>query len=103
MPPARPRVRIRVWWLMVAVAVVALATRGCIWAELMERRATYYRDLAGLNGALARRCRGIAEAAGRPTSRAGRLADYYESLEQKYARAATHPWIDPPPDPPPPD
>ena len=95
-----PRVRIRVWWLMAAVAVVALATRGCIWVELMERRADYFRDQARMHARLAQECRDIAESVPGHQTRARRWSEHHESLRKTYDRAAANPWFAVPPDPP---
>lgn len=42
MPMRLPRVRVRLWWLMVAVAVVAVA----LWAQEMRRNSISYHELA---------------------------------------------------------
>lgn len=91
-----PRVRVRLWWVMVAVALVGLASGAII--EIGRRRDRYtascYRHFFQ------------AEWSGMPASQRSperlRYEAYHRVLSRKYAQAARYPWLPVAPDPPPP-
>ena len=104
-----PRLRITVWWMMVAVAVIAFALA----AAILWQRSEAYRSLAEEHSNLeysilppAIFAIGTPE---RPMLPQGYTADrmfleayYHHQLSQKYWNAAARPWLPVAPDPPPP-
>jgi hypothetical protein len=86
-----PRPRFSVRWLMVAVAVVALASGG--W-HLWELRRSHLRT-ALKHEVLSSLLREGHADIGRDPGR----SDHHEALRNKYERAARHPWLPVEPDP----
>ncbi len=104
-----PRLRITVWWMMVAVAVIAFALA----AAILWQRSETYRGLAEEHANLEYSVLPPAiDAIGTPdrpmlprgytAARMFREAYYHHQLSQKYWKAATRPWLGVAPDPPPP-
>jgi hypothetical protein len=79
----RPRVRLTVRALTIAVAVAALLTGGFV----LARRSAHYRREALYHSRAAARA-------------AGSKHDYHDQLVKKYKRAAYRPWFPLDPDPP---
>ena len=95
----RPRFTLR--WMMVGVAVAALC---CFHSEMTRRRADYlrrarvFRRACAFSGILARYAR---EKHDEVRAAEMNLKDrYFRRMQQKYERAADHPWLSVPPDPP---
>ena len=106
-----PRLRFKLRWLMVAVAVVALG----VWGVRMRRASSAYRERAEFYRYLLTTPRNnpppaegasVAEQSldiATEVARARRLMHYCEVMQAKYERAARRPWIPVEPDPPEPE
>ncbi len=111
-------VRVRLRWLMVAVAIAGVAL-GVVESVRMGVRAAKYRRMADWFDGMERRCRAIdAMDAGTRAREADlafddpyldnpawtrRMIPYFGRLEWKYRHAARYPWLPIEPDPPAPD
>jgi hypothetical protein len=112
-----PRVRFTVRWLMVAVAIVALAFplfrmarfyRMHLHAALSHREWEKFHALELKNVALTEYAPSVSpqrrrEMTEQSISRARNRQRYHAELKRKYERAATHPWDPVEPDPPMPE
>jgi hypothetical protein len=97
--------RFRLWMLMVAVAVVAMALGGPV--VLMRRRADFLRladhhrvrvQWRGVNGGTG--ATPWTDSRGQPVTE--RRSAWHHAMSLKYEHAAERPWLPVPPDPPPP-
>ena len=105
------RLRFKLRWLMVAVAVVALG----VWGERMRRASSAYREQAEFyryllttprNNPSTSEGASVAEKSldiATEVARERRLMHYIEAMLAKYEHAARRPWLPVEPDPPEPE
>ena len=89
------RPRAKLWMVMVAVAVVAIAFPTTSWLVEVNRKAEFYRVMG-------RYYRTVVTAPGATPEYRQRFASWRSTMILKYERAARYPWLPVEPDTPPP-
>jgi hypothetical protein len=91
-----PHVRFTMRLLMIAVAILA----SLFWVERLRRLSQEYRSIAEEHGWAVFGASEYAPHNAADAAKSKRIIDRYRSLQEKYERAARHPWLPVEPDPP---